>query len=443
MMLQQNLQQLLSLNEFSNKVIIGKWINNDGNIQKGAIFIENGKYTYLGIADYSIQNLKGFALFDASDYLMIPGFIDCHVHFREPGEAYKEGILNGSRAALKGGVTTILDMPNNIPPITSLYHLKNKQKRFEKKCLVNYGFHLLALSNQKLINSNNKEKNSYVSAKIYMAKSSLKNAITKVEELKQIFTAYNCITIHAEDETQFVQNEKEHHLRRPRSAIISALNKIESAYLSIPKKERPRIIIAHVSTKEEIQWLSKMKHDFNADIFGETCLHYLFLTQEDHIKQQTDILSNFELQVNPPLRTQEDQNAILEALKNGTIDFISSDHAPHSVAEKFFKKDHSFSGIPSIEWMMPLCISLVDKKIISWSQLLKLTCINPSLCFGIKNRDGIKKGNFADLVFLEMHEPKLINDPIIITKAQYNPYKLKFESTATVKMAIISQRGFV
>ena len=222
-----------------------------------------------------------------------------------------------------------------------------------------------------------------------------------------------------------------HHLRRPRGAVAAALKSIETAWRQVPAQERPRLVIAHCSTLEEVEWLRRMKR-LGHDVWGETCPHYFLFTEQDYLEQGSS------LQVNPPLRTTEDRAAILDAVKNGGIDFVSTDHAPHLPLEK--ASDSPPSGIAGIEWLGPVLLTLVKRGEISWKRYLELSGGNAAQCFGIEGRGGIREGAWADLAFAETgKKPKDGKAPPekIVTRAAVHPYE-KFEFAARIRATMVN-----
>ncbi len=404
-----------------------KWLNSDGEFIESNIHIKDGEITELSTSVLSDDN----EIFDAKDYLIVPGAIDSHVHFREPGQLYKEGILSGSKAALRGGVTTILDMPNNKPPCSTRKRIQQKKELFRKKSLVNWGVMLHATPNNK------EDLNDQIkSAKIYMAKSSALLSINSLEVLKSLFKKYPIVSIHAEDDSEFDTSPNRsplHHVYRPRKAISGALHKIELALKEIPVKKRPRVVICHMNTADEVEWITRMiKEGF--DVWGETCPHYLYFTQDDYIKKGTAF------QVNPPIRTKNDQKRLKEGIASGIIDFIGTDHAPHSKMEK--ESANPPSGIAAIEWLLPQMLHFVDQGLLNWKQFHKLLYTGASECYSIKGRNGIKEGNYADLVFIKKRDIKY--NQSIQTKAGQNLYKdfnFKWQVAATMVNGVIKFDG--
>jgi dihydroorotase len=337
--------------------------------------------------------------------LCLPGIIDSHVHFRQPGDALKEGLANGSRAALKGGVTTVLDMPNNRPPCTTTRRLEQKNRLFNGRCRVNWGLHAQAVPRRR------PALHGALSGKIYMARSSPLPAVTGHEALCTILSNWPTVTLHAEHESFFVPEACFHDERRPMGAVSAALAAVEKALRSLTSDRRPRLVLCHIASRLEVDWLRRMKRD-GFSVWGETCPHYCLLTQKDARA------SGGKLKVNPPLRTPDDRAAVLTALANCTIDFLATDHAPHTPREK--ADTNAPSGIPGIEWFGPAALHLVRSRAIDWQRYYELTCAGPSHCYNLVDRDGIGPGNFADLAIYHPACPS--GTDRITTRAGYNPF---------------------
>ena len=356
---------------------------------------------------------------DGYGSMVIPGLVDPHTHLREPGQAYKEGISNGSCAALAGGVTTVLDMPNNIPPTTNAARLEAKRALFQRKSRVHWGLHVQASPevNEPL------DTDRIASVKVYMARSSTDSAINTPARLREIFAAYPRVSVHAEDEACFPEDRSgPHHLARPRDAVRSALQKIEAALEGLAPGDRPRVILCHISTADELVWLRGMKAR-GFDIWGETAPHYSIFTQSAAMRERG------RLRVNPPIRRREDQAAINAAIEDGTIDFVGSDHAPHSPAEKTSAQPPS--GIAGIEWLAPWLYSFFERGRISSRRFLDLGLRNAARCYGLDVTLGVEDDAAANLTLIRDG-----NTRRVVTKARWHPYRgrrpLGSSITATV-----------
>ncbi len=381
-----------------------RWLTTDGGFEEGRIFIKEGRIVRLAADDVSTA---GYAVLDASGMLVVPGAIDPHVHFRQPGQRYKEGISNAGKAALRGGVTTVIDMPNNNPPCSTARRLRQKKEIFRKKSHINWGLMLHTTADRR--EAVQKE---IKSAKVYMAKSSALPAVTNQEVITDLCRFYTALSFHAEDETAFLSGQLPHHEKRPHKAIALALEKIETALRTLTPHERPRVVICHMNTALETEWILRMRKE-GFDVWGEGSPHYFFFTQYDYLRQGSV------LQVNPAIKTEEDRQALRRALRDEGIDFIGTDHAPHARFEK--ESANPPSGIAAIEWYMPLLLHLLDEGLFDWKRFYDLSCKNAARCYNIAGRDGIKEGNFADLVLLRRYERPVRYDTIQ-TKSQQNIY---------------------
>jgi dihydroorotase len=382
--------------------------------ERGFRFLPNGTKEYLALTfGQTHARADTIPAFDGAA-LLLPGAIDPHVHFREPGVTEKEGITSGSHAALRGGVTTVLEMPNTVPPCATPASLREKRALYQAKAKTHWGLHY-----QATFPLEPRPESATASTKIYMAKSSTDSAVTKDEALDAILSTYARVAVHAEDETKFcagtVPPSRDHHLRRPVEAITAALDKLERSLKRLPATTRPRLIICHVATREELAWVRRMKQE-GFDVWAETCPHYFLLTQDDYMR-----LGNA-LKVNPPLRAEADREAVLAALESGDVDFLATDHAPHLPSEKA-KEDGAPSGIAGIEMYLPLLATLAERGTISWKRLYELTVDRPARCYGIAQRSGIATGNLADLAVLRRVNTKR---RVVLTKAAWHPY-LEFE----------------
>jgi len=222
--------------------------------------------------------------------------------------------------------------------------------------------------------------------------------------------------------------ELAHHLRRPRAAVRAALKSIETAWRRVPAKNRPRLVIAHCSTADEIEWVARMKR-LGHDVWAETCPHYFLLNEDDYLRVGPCY------QVNPPLRSEEDRAAVWEAVKSGGLDFVSTDHAPHLPKEKAAESPPS--GIGGIEWLGPILLTLAKRGEITWKRYLELSGRNAARCYGIEGRGGIREGAWADLVFAEATKKSAAADEKIVTRAAWHPYP-DFEFTACIRAAMVN-----
>jgi len=382
------------------RIVNGRWLDDEGILREGDVVVSRGR-----IVSVHGQGPDDGVVVDARDCRILPGAVDAHVHLREPGNALKEGVANGTRAAVAGGVTTVLDMPNDVPATTDRERVEAKARIFRRDSRCHFGLHGHATTG-----ASDLDPRRIASVKVYMARSSEVPAIRDVASLRKVFSAFPRVAIHAEDEAFFGPGDS-HAARRPREAVRRALQTVEEALAGAPR--RPRVVLCHVATTDEVAWLRRMKAARH-DVRGETCPHYLAFTENDVRREGA------RLQVNPPIRGEADRQALRRALADGTIDILASDHAPHTPAEK--GSPNPPSGIASVEWLLPFAAQLVAEGVLTWKRLVDVVARNPSACYGLAGGGGIAEGRRADIVVLGrqdfVHPRKQV-----VTRAGWTPYR--------------------
>ncbi len=414
------------------RIVHARWLEPHGSWTEGVVDVVDGRIQLRPGADEPARPGD----IDASGQLLLPGFVDPHVHLREPGQSYKEGIANGTRAALAGGVTTVLDMPNNKPPTSSAVRLEAKRERFRRKSLVNWGLFLQATPRLAAAELAAQLSPGICGLKVYMAKSSAHPGVNDVEQLEALFRTWPVVAVHAEDDSCFRDGPYDmrhaaHHAHRPRASIQGALSKIEAALRSLEPAQRPRVVILHAATSEEVSWLARLKAN-GFDVQGETCPHYLLFTQQDQLER------GGWLKCNPPIRSERDREDLRSGIRAGVIDFMATDHAPHAPAENSHPCTPP-SGIAGVEWLWPLLLHARDRGWVADSQLTRIACGGAARCYGIPGRDGIRDGNAADLVLVR-HAPGAPTAPVV-TRAAVNPYTdlgLSWRVSATMVNGVLS-----
>lgn len=379
------------------------------------ILIENGKIAGIG------EIKKADKEIDCSGKIIIPGLIDGHVHFRIPGWEQKEDWKTGSRAAAAGGVTTVLDMPNNNPSITSCAELENKKKLAEKDSLVNFGLYLGATAGNisELENCNGAK-----GIKVFMGSSTGNLLVDKEEDLRKIFEAAKksnkIVLVHAEDEELIKQNTLKHKTKnntlihnkvRNKEVALSAVRKA----LRLQKEIGNRLHFCHVTTKEEIDLIREAKQ-VGQKISCEVTPHHLFLSEDD-LRE----LNNFG-KMNPPLRKKEDMKSLWNALREGVIDCIATDHAPHEKELKEKKYWDAPSGVPGVETMLPLLLNVVSEGKISLMEIVRCCCENPARLFDLREKGSIAEGMDADLTVIDLSKENEIKNEELFTKCRWSPF---------------------
>ena len=347
------------------------------------ILIKNGK-----ISKITVKEPKAEKIIDAKNNFVLPGLIDCHVHFREPGMTHKEDFLTGSMAAAKGGITTVLDMPNTIPPTTTIEALEEKRK-LAAKSIVNYGFNFGATIDN--ISDIEKAKN-IAAVKLYMDYTTGDLKVSDFELINDIITASKLTILHAEGE--------------------NVKNAIE---IMIKNKIKNKLHVAHVSSEKELIYAKQNK--IKKQITVEVTPHHLFMSEKE-----IQTLGAF-AEMKPRLKTENDQKALWHGIKNGTVDIIASDHAPHLKEEKQ-RANYPF-GVPGVETMLPLLLDAFNSNKITLQKITQLCCANPSRIFRIKNKGFLREGFDADLTIVDLDKRQAVRNEDLLTKCKWSPFEGK------------------
>lgn len=345
------------------------------------ILIKNGK-----ISKITGKEPKADKIIDAKNNFVLPGLIDVHVHFREPGLTHKEDFLTGSMAAAKGGITTIIDMPNTIPPTTTIEALEEK-RRLAAKSIVNYGFNFGAADN---ISDIKKAKN-IAAVKLYMDYTTGELKVGDMELVKDILKASKIIIAHAEEDN------------------VKSLIEI-----MVKNKIKNHLHVAHVSSEKELMHAKSGKLK---NITVEVTPHHLFMNEKD-----LQTLGAF-AEMKPRLKTEQDQKALWSGINNGAVDVIASDHAPHLKEEKE-KANYPF-GVPGVETMLPLLLDAFNKNMVTLPKIMELCCENPAKIFRIKNKGLLKEGYDADLVIVDLEKRQAVRNEDLLTKCKWSPFEGK------------------
>ncbi len=385
----------------------------DNAIQPAEIAIDNGRIIKIGKI---IGTQEVNMVIDAKNALILPGAIDIHVHFRDPGMTKKEDWYTGSCAAAAGGVTTVIDHPNTIPPTIDPGSFKKKQKE-AKKSIIDYGINAGVTQNLNHLKSL-WEMGATAFGEIFMAESTgalnvsdmtLKEALGIIEKLGAV------ACIHAEDEE--TRKSLVHHLKgasRPEyySKSRPPLSEKVAVEKAIKMAGDTKIHFCHISAGESLEIIKKEKAR-NSNITCEVAPHHLFLSTNDYKRLGT--LGK----MNPPLRDHYSQQVLWGGLNDGTVDIIASDHAPHLETEKMTDIWSAPAGVPGVETMVPLMLLAVKRNLITLKRLLEVTCMNPARLLGLP-KGGISQGYDADLVITG--EPQEIRKEKMHSKAGWTPY---------------------
>ncbi len=395
-------------------------IVNEGNIIEGDILIKNGRFEQIGSVSNSGHHPE--INFDG-DYL-IPGIIDDQVHFRQPGLTHKANICTESMAAAAGGVTTFMEMPNTIPPATTIELLEEKYQIANQDSIVNYSF-FLGASNDNLDEILKADYSKICGLKIFMGSSTGNLLVDNEEALDKIFkNAPALIATHCEDESTIKNNltlfkEKygdnlnaSHHplIRSAQGCYISSSKAIDLA-----KKHQTRLHILHISTEIETSLFENNIPLAEKMITAEACVHHLYFCDQDYSE-----LGN-KIKCNPAIKSSKDRQAIIEALKSGKIDVVATDHAPHTLEEKSLPYLQAPSGLPLVQHSINIMLDFVKKGIFSLEDVVNWMCHAPAICFKIKERGYIRPGYHADFARLNFYEDNPITEESLFYKCRWSP----------------------
>ncbi len=384
----------------------------DGATIDGDVLCEAGRIARIAPA----ITARASETIDAQGMLLLPGIIDPQVHFREPGKEYKEDLASGSHAAVAGGVTSFLEMPNTDPSTTTQAALDDKLQRAAAKSVANYGFFIGATPH------NLEEINRATPAcgiKIFMGASTGSLLVDKPQDLERIFAnGTRLIAVHAEDEVR-IRARKAQFAGRTDYPVHSEIRDAECALnatklaMSLSKKYKRRLHILHLSTKEEANFL---REDKPAWVTAEVIPNHLFLNIKDYSTQGSRV------QMNPPIRTAEDNALLWQTLRDGVIDFVATDHAPHTLEEKSKPYPDSPSGMPGVEISLPLMLTEMVAGRCTLAEIQRWMCWGPAVGYGIANKGKILEGWDADLTLVDVATRKLVRDENTFTKVRWSPY---------------------
>lgn len=346
-----------------------------------------------------LRDRPGAEVIDVQRKLVLPGMIDAHVHFRDFNQAHKEDWPSGARAALKGGITTVLEMPNTDPPTLTLQALRAKRQRAEATNIRFGLFGGLSETNVQLIEKLAKEA---VAFKLYLGKTTGGLIVRDPGALKEIFAgvaaAKKILAVHAQD---------------PQSRSEAA--DLEPA-LALADRYGAKLHLCHCRQRQGIELALAAKAD-GLDLSIETCAHYLYFTEDDFQERGAW------LKVNPPLAGAADREYLWEALARGQIDILASDHAPHTLLEKAQPLERAPYGLPGVETTLPLMLDAVAQKKLGLARLIEVFSINPAQRFGLSGRGQIAIGGDADLIVVDLSQRATVERKQLATRCGWSPFE--------------------
>jgi len=408
-----------------NRILIknGRIIN-EGNEFLSDIYIEGDKIKE--ISPSISPKLSDTTTIDAEGNYIIPGLIDDQVHFREPGLTNKGEIYTESRAAVAGGITSYLEMPNTIPQTTTQSKLDDKFKIASKNSLANYSF-MFGGTNDNIEEILKLDPKEVPALKIFLGSSTGNMLVDNIEVLEEIFSKCNLpIAVHCEDESTIKKNLKLYSEIYGEKIPIKFHSKIrneEACYLSssmaidLAKKTGARLHVFHISTKKETNLFTNTIDLKDKKITSEVCIHHLTFTDDDYEKYGSRI------KWNPSIKTSNDQDGLWKALNDDRIDIIATDHAPHTYEEKNNDYINCPSGGPLVQHSLVAMLEGYHKNKIKLEKIVEKMCHNPAILYEIENRGYIREGYYADLVIFNLNNPWTVNKENILYKCGWSPFE--------------------
>ena len=393
----------------------------------GSVVVNNGKIVEI-LKGCETSQREYDMIVEATGLYLIPGVIDDHVHFREPGLTEKATIATESRAAAAGGVTSFMEMPNTVPQTTTLEALKEKFAIAERDSVINYSFYFGATNtNLKLLSKLNKKR--VCGIKLFMGSSTGNMLVDKQEELEKIFKEATRIdmplAVHCEESSIIAQNtklikEKEGEdpdvKFHPIIRSVEACCKSTESAINLAKEHGTRLHVMHISTARELELLNTPGVDRNR-ITAEATPAHLTFCDEDYATLGTKI------KCNPAIKSSSDREALLKAVADGTVDLIGTDHAPHRMEDKAGGALKATSGMPSIQFSLQAMLKLVDEGVMSIETLVERMCHAPTRIFNIDKRGHIERGFHADFVLLKPNSPYTVTKERIMSKCGWSPFE--------------------
>jgi len=406
-------------------------IVNEGSSFVGDLLVENGIIKKIG----SSITTNSMTVIDASGKYLIPGLIDDQVHFREPGLTHKATIDSESRAAVAGGITTFIEMPNTVPQATNQQLLQDKFNIAEKTSYANYSF-MFGGTNDNLEELLKTDPKTVAGIKLFLGSSTGNMLVDNLEVLEKIFSSTKLIiSVHCEDEETIKKNTAEHKAKYGEHIPIEFHPEIrseEACYLSssraieLAKKTGARLHVFHVSTAKETTLFRNDIPLEEKQITSEVCVHHLWFSDQDYKEKGTHI------KWNPAVKTAADRQGLWKALLDDRLDIIATDHAPHTLEEKSNSYLKAPSGGPLVQHALLALLEKVSEKVISIEKLVEKACHNPAIIFQIENRGFIREGYYADLVLIDLKAPQTVCKENILYKCGWSPFEgTTFSSSVT------------
>ena len=389
---------------------------NENHIFDGSVIVEDSKITKI-VEGNTVPNASFDEVIDASGCFVLPGVIDDHVHFREPGLTAKADIDSESRAAAAGGVTTYFDMPNTVPQTTTLEALEEKFALAAQKSHVNYSF-FFGATNDNVTLFEQLDSHRIPGIKLFMGSSTGNMLVDRREALEQIFaTATMPIMVHCEDteiinrnmaEAQRLYGDDPKVVHHPEIRSAEACYESTRLAVELAVKHRARLHVAHLTTARELELLTE-------GVTAEVTPSHLYFCDRDYASLGTRI------KCNPAIKSEADRDALRQAVADGRIAVIGTDHAPHLLSQKEGGCAKAVSGMPMIQFSLVTMLELVDQGVLTLGRLVELMCHRPADLFEVRERGYLREGYQADIVLVRPNTGWTVTPDIIQSKCGWSP----------------------
>ena len=406
----------------SSTLIRNALLINEGKIFLADVFIQNGLIAQIGLS----LDVQADKCVDAEGKYLIPGVIDDQVHFREPGLTHKGELYTESKAAVAGGITSFMEMPNTKPQTLTQELLEQKYQRAKEVSLANYSF-FMGASNDNLEEVLKTDPKNVGAIKIFMGSSTGNMLVDDKSVLENIFKKSKMlIAVHCEDEATIQQNTAHYKSiygedipieMHPKIRSDEACYKSSSMAIELAKKHDARLHVFHLSTSKEMELFRNDIPLEKKRITAEVCIHHLWFDDSQYADKGTHI------KWNPAVKSKADKEAVFEALLDDRIDIIATDHAPHTLEEKNNTYFNAPSGGPLVQHALVAMLELYHQGKIRLEKIVEKMCHAPAICFQVENRGFIKEGYAADLVLVDIDNPWQVNKDNILYKCAWSPFE--------------------
>lgn len=406
----------------SSTLIRNALLINEGKIFLADVFIQNGLIAQIGQS----LDVQADESIDAEGKYLMPGIIDDQVHFREPGLTHKGELYTESKAAVAGGITSFMEMPNTKPQTLTQELLEQKYQRAKEVSLANYSF-FMGASNDNLEEVLKTDPKNVGAIKIFMGSSTGNMLVDDKSVLENIFEKSKMlIAVHCEDEATIQQNTAHYKSvygedvpieMHPKIRSDEACYKSSSMAIELAKKHDTRLHVFHLSTAKEMELFRNDIPLEEKRITAEVCIHHLWFDDSQYADKGTHI------KWNPAVKSKADKEAVFEALLDDRIDIIATDHAPHTLEEKNNTYFNAPSGGPLVQHALVAMLELYHQGKIRLEKIVEKMCHAPAICFQVENRGFIREGYAADLVLVEIDNPWEVNKDNILYKCAWSPFE--------------------